>query len=94
MILAVLLPKVLMYVQPKVRSTQSYLNPAIFLILFIMITLAFTYYLVKRNIDTVPACKKVKAPRKAYTIKGESGEEVTFGGGEWPTSELAKSIAD
>lgn len=28
------------------------------------------------------------------TIKGESGEEVTFGGGEWPTSELAKSIAD
>lgn len=26
------------------------------------------------------------------TIKGESGEEVTFGGGEWPTSELAKSI--
>lgn len=68
MILAVLLPKVLMYVEPKLRSTHSYLNPTILLILFIMITLAFSYYLIKRNIATVPTCKKVKAPRKAYSL--------------------------
>ncbi len=63
-----LLPKVLMYVEPKLRSTHSYLNPTILLILFIMITLAFSYYLIKRNIATVPTCKKVKAPRKAYSL--------------------------
>lgn len=28
------------------------------------------------------------------TVKGEGGEEVTFGGDEWPTSELAKSIPE
>lgn len=28
------------------------------------------------------------------TFKGESGDEMTFGGGEWPTSELAKSIPE
>jgi hypothetical protein len=28
------------------------------------------------------------------TIKGEDGEEVTFGGGEWPKSGLAKSIPE
>lgn len=26
------------------------------------------------------------------TVKGQDGEEVSFGGGEWPKSELAKSI--
>lgn len=28
----------------------------------------------------------------SFTIKGESGEEFTFGGSEWPTSDLAKKI--
>lgn len=28
------------------------------------------------------------------TIKGEDGEEVSFGGGEWPESDLAKSIPE
>lgn len=28
------------------------------------------------------------------TIKGEDGEEVTFGGGEWPKSDLAKNIPE
>jgi len=28
------------------------------------------------------------------TIKGEDGEEVTFGGSEWPKSDLAKSIPE
>ena len=28
------------------------------------------------------------------TVKGEDGEEVILGGGEWPTSELVKSIPE
>lgn len=28
------------------------------------------------------------------TVKGEDGQEVTFGGGEWPTSDLAKAVPE
>lgn len=68
MILAVLLPKVLMYIKPALSSTQFVIDPSIILIFFIMITLAFSYYFIKRNIDMVPSCKKVKAPLKAYSL--------------------------
>ncbi len=68
MILAVLLPKVLMYIKPILVRTQSNLNPSVILIFFIMITLAFSTYLIKSNIDRVPSCQKVKAPIKAYSL--------------------------
>lgn len=28
------------------------------------------------------------------TVKGENGQEFTFGGGEWPTSDLAKAVPE
>lgn len=31
---------------------------------------------------------------ETVTIKGEDGEEVSFGGGQWPDSELAKKIPE
>jgi DNA-binding CsgD family transcriptional regulator len=68
MILAVLLPKVLLYLKPVLRGTQSVLNPVILLVMLIMIILAVSCYFIKRNIDAVPSCQKVKAPIKAYSL--------------------------
>lgn len=68
MILAVFLPKVLLHVKPFLISNKTFLNPTVFLILFLMITLAFSHYIFKRHIDMVPSCQKVKAPIKAYSL--------------------------
>lgn len=68
MILAVLLPKVLLYVKPIFFRTESGLNLSVILIFLTMVTLSVCHYLIKRNIGTVVFCQKVKAPIKAYSL--------------------------
>ncbi len=68
MILVVLLPKVLMYIKPKFSNTQLKFHLFSFLILFIMITLAFSTYRIRSHADRVPSFQKIKAPKKAYSL--------------------------
>lgn len=68
MILAVLLPKVLLYVKPLISGMQFTLDLSIILIFFTMITLAVSYYFIKQGIDEVPSLQKVNAPIKAYSL--------------------------
>jgi DNA-binding CsgD family transcriptional regulator len=68
MILAVLLPKVLMYVKPLLNNRQFILHPFTILIFFILVILAFSTYHIKSNADQVPSLQKVKAPVKAYSL--------------------------
>ena len=68
MILVVLLPKILMYIKPALNSTSLKLHPFSMLILFIMITLAFSTYFMNSRADRVPSFQKVKAPVKAYSL--------------------------
>jgi DNA-binding CsgD family transcriptional regulator len=68
MILFVLIPKVLMYIQPILSSTQLKPHPFTILIFSIIIILAFSTYFIKSHADTVPSFQKVKAPIKAYSL--------------------------
>ncbi len=68
MILVVLLPKVLMQAEPVLNSASFKIHPSTILIYIIMITLAFTTYLIKSNVKVIPSCKKIKAPIKAYSL--------------------------
>jgi DNA-binding CsgD family transcriptional regulator len=68
MILVVLLPKVLMYIKPKLSSSELILHPISILIFFIMLALVFSTYYIKTHADTVPSLGKVKAPKKAYSL--------------------------
>ncbi|MGI6703988.1 MAG: helix-turn-helix transcriptional regulator [Clostridia bacterium] len=63
MILVVLFPKILMYIKPVLSNTQS-----IILILFIMLSLALSTYIIKSHRDRIPSFQKVKAPIKAYSL--------------------------
>lgn len=67
-ILVVLLPKILMQIKPVLSNTQFKLPLSVFLIFFIMITLAFSTYFIKSRADSVPSLQKVKAPIDAYSI--------------------------
>ncbi len=68
MILAILLPKILMFLKPVFVRRQSGLDPTLILISFIMLTLVCSTYFIKANKDTIPSCQKVKAPIKAYSL--------------------------
>jgi DNA-binding CsgD family transcriptional regulator len=68
MILAVLLPKVLMYIKPLLSNQEFILNPFTVLIFVIMVTLAISTYRIKSNAEKVPSLEKVKAPVKAYSL--------------------------
>ncbi|MGB7605943.1 MAG: helix-turn-helix transcriptional regulator [Lutisporaceae bacterium] len=68
MILAVLLPKVLMFVKPVLIQTHYVINPPDMIIIVIIIILAVCSYFYKYNIDEMPNNTKIKAPSKAYSL--------------------------
>lgn len=68
MILATLLPKVLMYNKPLLNSSQLLLPPSAIIIFTIMITLAFSTYFIKSDVEKIPSFQKAKAPFRAYSL--------------------------
>lgn len=68
MILAVFLPKILMFAKPVLNQSQLELNPPSIIILFIIIILAICSYFYKYNTDEMPCSSKIKAPKKAYSL--------------------------
>ncbi len=68
MILAVLLPKVLMFVKPLLVQAHFVIRPPSIIILVIIIILAICSYFFKYNINEMPNNTKIKAPTKAYSL--------------------------
>lgn len=68
MILAVLLPKVLMFVKPTLNQSNSMLDLPSAIILVIILILAICSYFYKYNTDAMPRSAAIKAPRRAYAL--------------------------
>ncbi len=68
MILVVLVPRLLLYAKPVLDSTQFGLHPSVILVLFIMLSLAYSTYLIKARASTIPSLERIKAPLEAYSL--------------------------
>lgn len=68
MILAVLLPKLLLFAKPVLNWEYSVLDPATIIVIIVIIILAVCSYFFKYNIDSMPESDKIKAPVKAYSL--------------------------
>lgn len=68
MILAVFLPKLLLFVKPIFYQGQFAVDPPSAIIFIIIIILAVCSYFYRYNIDELPSDKKIKAPAKAYSL--------------------------
>ncbi|HEX3026051.1 MAG TPA: helix-turn-helix transcriptional regulator, partial [Clostridia bacterium] len=68
MVLAVLLPKVLMFIKPKLTQSNIVLDPPSVIILVIILILAVCSYFYKYNTDEMPRSTKIKAPAKSYAL--------------------------
>ncbi|MDW5299309.1 MAG: helix-turn-helix transcriptional regulator [Sedimentibacter sp.] len=68
MILAVLLPKVLMYVKPRLLEHSYIIDTPSLIIFSIMILLFVCSYFYKYNIEEIPVNNNIKAPRRAYSL--------------------------
>lgn len=68
MILAVLLPKLLMFFRPILNSPEAKLDGSTIFIALLLIILAVCSFLYRNNIDDMPKSSKVKAPSKAYYL--------------------------
>ena len=62
MILAVLLPKLLLFSKPILNWEYSVLDPATIIVIIVIIILAVCSYFYKYNIDSMPETDKIKAP--------------------------------
>ena len=68
MILAVLLPKMLIFDKPALNQVNFAIDSPSVIILVIMLILAVCSYFFKYNIDEMPLSTKIKPPQKAYAL--------------------------
>ncbi|NLE25110.1 MAG: helix-turn-helix transcriptional regulator [Clostridiaceae bacterium] len=68
MILAVLLPRLLLFAKPVLSWQYSALDPATVIVIIVIIILAVCSYFFKYNVDSMPETDNIKAPAKAYSL--------------------------
>ena len=68
MTLAVLLPKVLMYIKPHLLEHSKVIDTPSIIIFSIIVLLGVCSYFYKLNIEEIPANNSMKAPKRAYSL--------------------------